>query len=72
MTIRPAKKDLEYVTSRIFEAVQKGQVPGVTTSDITLITEPEHLAIYDSVDMMYKTVKAGSNIIEYFKKPQSQ
>jgi hypothetical protein len=72
MTIRPARKELEYITSRIVEAIQKGQVPGVTTSDITLITDPEHLAIYDSVDLMYKTVKTGSSILEYFKKFQTQ
>ena len=68
MTIRPSRKELEYVTSKIFEAIQKGQVPGVTPNDVRLITEPEHLALYDMVDLGYRSTKTANEIIGFFKK----
>lgn len=67
MALRPTRKEKEHVISEIYKAIQKGELK-VSPEDVRLITDPEHLALYEFVDTFYQMGKTVEIISKYFKR----
>jgi len=71
MSLRPADESKMGKILEVYKHIIEGKIPGVTVGDITLISDPKHLACYQIADTIYtagKTVNFVALGIESFLK----
>jgi len=67
MSLRP-KEGREGKIVDIYKAVVDGKVPGVSPEDVILVTDKDHLELYDIADFSFEVEKGVDYLRNFFQK----